>query len=61
MQCQNIHHDDMPDLDIVQCVALVQTHHGVANLIMNDYAYYGQGPTIHSCGQIEWYGVQQFC
>ena len=21
---------------------------------MNDYAYYGEGPTIHSSGQIEW-------
>ena len=52
---KNIHYDDMPDLDIVQCAALVQTQHGVVNLIMNDYAYYGQGPTIHSSGQIEWY------
>ena len=22
---------------------------------MNEYAYSGQGPTIHSSGQIEWY------
>ena len=25
-----------------------------ANLIMNEYAYYGKGHTIHSSGQIEW-------
>ena len=52
---KNIHHDDMPDLDIVQYAALLQTQHGIVSLIMNDYADYGQGPTIHSSGQIEWY------
>ena len=51
----NIHHHDMPDLDIVQCAALVQTQHGIVNLIMNEYAYSGQGPAIHSSGQIEWH------
>ena len=25
------------------------------NLILNEYAYSGQGPTIHSSGQIEWH------
>ena len=41
-------------LDIVQCVALVKTNHGYVNLIMNEYAYYGKGHTIHYSGQIEW-------
>ena len=41
-------------LDIVQCAALVNTNHGYVNLIMNEYAYYGKGHTIHSSGQIEW-------
>ena len=41
-------------LDIVQCAALVSTNHGYVNLIMNEYAYYGKGHTIHSSGQIEW-------
>ena len=45
----------LQDLDIVQCTALVQTQHGIVNLIMNEYAYSGQEPTIHSSGQIEWY------
>ena len=42
-------------LDIVQCAALVNTDHGYVNLILNEYAYYGKGHTIHSSGQIEWY------
>ena len=42
-------------LDIVQCAALVNTNHGYVNLIMNEYAYYGKGHTIHSLGQIEWH------
>ena len=41
-------------LDIVQCAALVKPNHGYVNLIMNEYAYYGKGHTIHSSGQIEW-------
>ena len=41
-------------LDIVQCAALVKANHGYVNLIMNEYAYYGKGHTIHSSGQIEW-------
>ena len=42
-------------LDVVQCAALVQTNHGIVNLIMNEYACYGKGHTIHSSGQIEWF------
>ena len=30
-------------------------NHGMVNLIMNEYAYYGRGHSIHSSGQIEWY------
>ena len=40
---------------MVQCAALVQTNHGIVNLIMNEYACYGKGHTIHSSGQIEWF------
>ena len=32
-----------------------ETNHGIINLIMNEYAYYGKGHTIHSSGQIEWF------
>ena len=41
-------------LNNVQCAALVKTNHGNVNLMMNEYAYYGKGHTIHSSGQIEW-------
>ena len=50
-----IDNHEIPGLDLVQCAALVQTNHGIVNLIMNEYAYYGKGHSIHSSGQIEWY------
>ena len=50
-----IDNHEIPGLDLVQCAALVQTNHGIVNLIMNEYAYYGRGHSIHSSGQIEWY------
>ena len=46
---------ELPGLDVVQCPALVETNHGIVNLIMNEYACYGKGHTIHSSGQIEWF------
>ena len=50
-----IDNHEIPGLDLVQCAALVQTNHGMVNLIMNEYAYYGRGHSIHSSGQLEWY------
>ena len=44
--------NEIPRLDIVQCAALVDTNHGIDNLIMNEYAIYGRVHSIHS--QIEW-------
>ena len=46
---------EVQGLDVVQCAALVDTNHGIVNLIMNEYACYGKGYTIHSSGQIEWF------
>ena len=46
---------ELQSIDVVQCATLVETNHGIVNLIMNEYAYYGKGPTIHSSGQIEWF------
>ena len=46
---------ELQDLDVVQCAALVQTNHGIVNLIMNEYASYGKGHSIHSSGEIEWF------
>ena len=46
---------ELQGLDVVQCAALVETNHGIANVFMNEYACYGIGHTIHSSGQIEWF------
>ena len=46
---------ELQGLDVVQFAALVETNHGIVNLIMNEYACYGKGHTIHSSGQIEWF------
>ena len=45
--------DELQGLDVVQCAVLVETNHGIFNLIMNEYGCYGKGHTIHSSGQIE--------
>ena len=34
---------ELQDLDVVQCAALVETNHGIVNLIMNEHACYGKG------------------
>ena len=44
---------ELPGLDKVTCVALIQTNHGKVNMLMHVYAYYGRGNTIHSPCQIE--------
>ena len=46
---------ELQGLDVVQCAALAETNHGIVKLIMNEYACYGKGHTIHSSGQIEWF------
>ena len=46
---------ELQGLDVVHCVALVETNHGIVYLIMNEYACYGKGHTIDSSGQIEWF------
>ena len=50
-----IDNHEIPGLDIVQCAALVSTNYGIVNLIMNKYAYYGNGHSIHSSRQVEWH------
>ena len=42
---------------MVQCAALVETNHGIVNLIINEYGCYGKGHTIHSSGQIELFKI----
>ena len=42
-----IEHHELQGLDVVQCVALGETNHGIVNLIMNESACYGKGqPSI---------------
>ena len=50
-----IDNHEIPGLDLVQYAALVDTNYGFVNLIMNEYAYYCRGHSIHSSGQVEWY------
>ena len=46
---------ELQGLDVVQCAALLETNHGIVNLIMNEYNCYGKGHTIHSSGLVEWF------
>ena len=46
---------ELPGLDIVTCVALIQTNNGKVDMLMYEYAYYGRRNTIHSPCQIEWF------
>ena len=46
---------ELHGLNVVQCAPLLETNHVIVNLIMNEYACYGKGPTIHCSGQIEWF------
>ena len=47
--------NELQGLGMIQCAALEETNHGIVHLIMNEYACYGKGHTIHSSGQIEWF------
>ena len=40
---------------MVQHADLVEANHGIVNLIMNEYACYAKGDTMHSSGEIEWF------
>ncbi len=43
------------NIPIVKAGGVVKTQHGPAIAIPHQYAYTGQGKTIHSLGQLEWY------
>ena len=45
-------------LDIVTAAALVTSDQGPIVLILHQYAYLGQGKTIHSSGQLEHYSIE---
>ena len=51
---------ELQGLDVVECAALVETSHGIVNLIMNEYACYGQLHfNIHCLQQLD-YELQFF-
>ena len=54
LNTSGIDNHEIPGLDLVQCAALVDTNHGIVNLIMKEYAYYGKDHSMHSSGQIAW-------
>ena len=51
MHSHSIDSHELHGLHAVQCAALVETNHGIVNLIMNEYACYGKGHNLHSSGQ----------
>ena len=52
-----IDNHQVTDLPIVTCAGKVLSDQGPLILIMHQYAYYGQGKTIHSCCQLEQYKI----
>ena len=50
-----IDNHELSGLEIVTCASIINTNKGKVILIMNEYAYYGRGNTIHSPAQIEWF------
>jgi len=45
----------IPNIPSVIAGGVVKTQHGSVIAILHQYAYTGQGKTIHSSGQLEWY------
>ena len=37
---------ELPALDTVTCVALIQNNQGKVNMLMHEYAYYGRGNSL---------------
>ena len=51
-----IDNHELTHLKIVDATARVVTNKGPVILILQQYAYLGTGSTIHSSGQLEWFG-----
>jgi len=52
---RGIDNHQITNIPIVTAGGVIKTQHGPAIAIMHQYAYTGQGKTIHSSGQLEWY------
>jgi hypothetical protein len=53
---QGIDNHQIVDIPIVIAGGVINTQRGPAIAILNQYAYIGKGKTIHSSGQLEWFG-----
>jgi hypothetical protein len=53
---QGINDHMIKDIPIGTVGAVINTKHGEVIAIMHQYAYTGKGGTIHSSGQLEWFG-----
>jgi hypothetical protein len=53
---QGIDNHQIVDIPIVIAGGVINTQKGPAIAILNQYAYVGKGKTIHSSGQLEWFG-----
>jgi hypothetical protein len=53
---QGIDNHQIADIPIVIAGGVINTQRGPAIAILNQYAYIGKGKTIHSSGQLEWFG-----
>jgi len=52
---RGIDYHQIVDIPIVTAGGAFKTQHGPAIVILHQYAYTGQGKTIHSSAQLEWY------
>jgi hypothetical protein len=50
-----IDNHELTGLDIVACASMYETNQGRIIGIFHEYAFYGQGRSIHSPAQMEWF------
>ncbi len=52
---RGIDNHQITNIPIVTARGIIKTQHGPAIAILHQYTYTGQGKSIHSSGQLEWY------
>ena len=55
LNIQGIDNHEVTGLDVVTAASLLNTSQGQVIGIFNEYAYLGNGSSIHSSGQLEWF------
>ena len=53
---QGIDNQTIPNVHIVSSGGVVITQHGLVIIIIHQYVYFGKGTSIHSTGQLEYFG-----